>query len=147
MNELSALRIDLLDGINNSPALDLAIRGWADCHERGLGDGTLNVYSTMKAFLAYAPNGRDMVPAGVTTWEYDASIKRVWIYQSYVLPEYRGRGIYNALWARMVQHATELKADSIQSGTHIRNSAMRAIAKKQGRYEECVILRFNLTGE
>jgi len=144
-SDMKPLDIQLLDGINNTPALGLAIRGWADCEERGLGDGTLNVHATMKAFLACAQNGREMIPAGVMTWEYDAALKRVWIYQSYVLPEFRGRGIYNLLWARMVEHAAiDLKAHSIQSATHIRNSAMRAIAARQGRFEECVVLRFNL---
>lgn len=145
MNEASALDIQLIDGLNGTPALDLAVRGWADCVERGLGDGTLNVHASLKAFLAYAQNGREMLPVGVVTWDYGDIEKRVWIYQSYVLPEFRGRGIYGAMWQKLVARAVELKAVSIQSGTHVQNTAMRTIAKKQGRYEETVILRFNLS--
>ena len=142
--DLKPIEIVLVDGLNNTPALDLAVRGWAECVEKGWGDGSLNVYASLKAFVAYAQNGREMIPAGVLTFDHDGPLKRIWIYQSYTLPEFRGRGIYNSLWSRMVEHAVELKAVSIQSGTHVRNSAMRAIAKKQGRFEECVILRFNL---
>lgn len=141
------IEIKLFDGLNNTPALDLAVRGWADVQERNLGDGSLNVYASLQAFVAYVKNGHEILPVGVMTWEFDKTLKRVWIYQGYTLPEFRGRGVYNALWASMVAHAaTELKALSIQSGTHVRNSAMRAIAKKQGRVEECVVLRYDLQG-
>lgn len=138
----------LFEGLNNTPALDLAIRGWADCMERGLGDGTLNVHSGLKAFVAFAMNGREQLPVAVTTFDYDKDLKRVWIFQSYTLPEFRGRGCYNALWSALVAHAIqELKASSIQSATHVRNIAMREIAKRQGRFEECVVLKFNLGTE
>lgn len=143
--ELKPIEIVLVEGLNNTPALDLAVRGWAECVEKGFGDGTLNVHASLHAFIAYAQNGREMIPAGVMTFDFDTSLKRVWIFQSYTLPEFRGRGIYNAMWASMVAHATEnLKAVKIESGTHVRNSAMRAIAKKQGRDEEAVTLTYRL---
>lgn len=142
---LKPIEVVLVEGLSHTPALELAMRGWAECVEKGLGDGTLNLWASLNAFIAYAQNGREMIPAAVMTWEHDKTLKRVWIYQSYTLPEFRGRGLYNALWAKMVEHATvELKASTIESGTHVRNTAMRAVAKKQGRYEECVILKFNL---
>jgi Acetyltransferase (GNAT) family len=145
VTEESAIQIVLVEGLNHTPALDLAMRGWAECVEKGLGDGTMNVYASLNAFIALAPNGREMIPAAVMTWDYDKGLKRVWIFQSYTLPEFRGRGLYNALWAKMVQHAVDvLKASRIESGTHSRNSAMRAIARKQGRTEESVVLSFNL---
>lgn len=139
------IEIVYYDGINCTPALDLAMRGWADCTEKGLGDGTLNVYASLKAFVAYAPNGRDQVAVGVVTFDHLPTEKRVWLYQAYTLPEFRGRGIYRALWEKLVEHSiTVLKASSIQYGTHVRNTAMRAVAKKLGQYEESVVVRFDL---
>lgn len=146
MSDGSAIEIKLFEGLNHTPALDLAIRGWAEGVEKGFGDGTLNVNSSLSAFVAYAANGREMLPVGVMTWDYNTPDKRIWIYQGYTVPEFRGRGVYNALWHAMVAKGIELKAASIQSGTHVRNVAMRAIAKKQGRLEECVVLRYDLQG-
>lgn len=141
------IEIKLFDGLNNTPALDLAIRGWAECVEKNLGDGTLNVYWSHKAFVAYAMNGKEQLPVAVMTWEHIEHTKTLWVNQSYTIPEFRGRGCYNALWNAVVAKAIELKVTSVQSGTHIRNEAMRKIAKKQGRYEEFVTLRFNLGTE
>lgn len=134
-----------LDGLNNTPALDLAIRGWAEINEKGFGDGTLNCYASLKAVLGYAMNGRDRLPVGVITFDYDTMLRRVWAFQVYVLPEFRGRGIYTAMFAELVRYGTDvLNANSIQMGTHLRNAAMRAVAKRTGCFEECIILRFNL---
>lgn len=139
------LDIELLAGIYETPALTLAVAGWAECQEKGWGDGTLNIFSDIKAFLARVRVGQEIVPAGVLTFDYQPPFKRVWIYQSYVIPEMRGRGVYTAMFNKLVEYSiADLKAVSIQSGTHVRNTAMRAIAKKQGRYEECVTLRMNL---
>lgn len=138
--------VKFLDGIGNTPALALAIKGWADCMERGLSDGQLNVWAAIKAFLAYAPNGREMLPVGVLTWDYDPAMRRLFIYQAYVEEEFRGRGVYTALWTSLIAHAVEKlpQGTYIALGTHIQNSAMRAICKKQGMVEEAVFLRLEL---
>jgi RimJ/RimL family protein N-acetyltransferase len=139
------IEIHFVDGLNGSPALPLAIAGWAEMVEKNFGDGTLTVHADQKAFLAYAANGREMVPVGVMTFDLPDDAKRVWLLQGYVLPEFRGRGIYRALWERLIEHSiVELKARTIYSGTNVRNSAMRAVAKKLGRHEESVILRYDL---
>lgn len=138
------IEIKLFEGLNHTPALELAMRGWAECVEKGLSDGTLNVHAGLNAFVAYAMNGREQLPVAVMTFDHDKTAKRVWIYQSYTIPEFRGRGCYAALWNSMVAHSVELKAASIESATHVRNVAMRAIAKKMGRHEESVVLKFNL---
>lgn len=140
--------VKLYDGISRTPALDLAMRGWADTVDHGFGDGTLNVFSSIKAFVAFTENGRDMLPVGVLTWDEDAVLKRIWIYQGYVLPEFRGRGVYSALWAALVNHATaNTKVVAIESATHIKNITMRAVANRLGRVEEAVTLRFDIARE
>lgn len=134
-----------VEGLNDTPAALLAVAGWVDTVEHGFGDGSLNMNSGLKAVIGYAANGRDMIPAGVITWDKNGE-SSVWIYQSYVIPEFRGRGIYRAMWEALIDHVTkELpKVRTINSATHIRNAAMRAIAKQQGRSEEAVTLRFDI---
>lgn len=143
---MGEIRIDFVNGLNETPALTLAVRGWAEIDERGFSDGSMSVHASQHAFIAYAANGRDQLPVGVMTFAHDEDLKRVWVFVGYVIPEFRGQGIYNALWHRLVAHATELKVTSIQSGVHVRNSAMRAVAARQGRREDAVILRYDIGG-
>jgi RimJ/RimL family protein N-acetyltransferase len=130
--------------LNNTPALALAMKGWADVEERGLGDGTLSVYADSHAFVGYARNGRDLLPAGVITFSEEKNAGRLWIHQGYVVPEFRGRGLYSTLWCKLVEHAVKLRASTIMSATHVRNEAMRAVARRQGRVEAAVMLRYDL---
>lgn len=130
----------------NTPALRLAMLGWVDVFERGLGERTCNVYSNLKGLVAFAPNGKDLIPAGVMTYDHTEHNNEIFIYQSYVIPEFRGIGCYTALWNAMVAKGIELKAAKICSATSMRNSAMRAIAARQGRTEDFVYTSFNLEG-
>lgn len=133
------------DRVNNTPALRLATLGWLDGHERGLGENVANIFMNLKAFVAFAKNGRDTVAAGVMTYEHhQCHNNEIFIYQSYVLPEFRGRGLYTAMWNEIVAKGIELKAVKICSVTSVRNSAMRMIAARQGRVEEAITLSFNL---
>lgn len=141
---MSSIEVRAFDGINNTPAAKLAVCGWLDTAERGLGDGALNMSWDHKAFVAYCANGRDMLPVGVLTWRFLDFIRELHIIQSYVLPDFRGRGCYAAMWDCVVQQAGELKAVAVVSGVHMRNSTMRAIAAKQGRIEAAVTLRYEL---
>lgn len=141
---MSDIEVRLFDGVNNTPAAELAVRGWLDVVERGFGDGSLNMGHDQKAIVAYAMNGREQLPVGVMTYRLLDWCREVLICQSYVLPEFRGRGCYTAMWERMVLEAAELKAVAIVSGTHTRNQAMRTIAAKQGRVEVAVSLRYEL---
>lgn len=143
MTEGLPIRVDLVDGINGTPAAELAVRGWLDNIESGFSDGELNMGHSLKAFIGYAQNGRDMLPVGVITWDVDAA--RIWVHQSYVLPEYRGRGVYSAMWNELIDHAQGLpNVRSVQSATHVNNKAMRAIAARQGRRETAVFLKVDI---
>lgn len=138
------MRVELFQGLNETPALDLAIRGWAEIVEKGFGDGALNAYPSLNAFVGFAKNGRDEIPAGVVTFEHDTSLKRVWLFQAYVLPEFRGIGVYKALWTALVGYSAEAGAKSVQFGTHPKNAAMRAVAQRTGCAEKTIVLRFDL---
>ena len=130
----------------NTPALRLAMLGWVDVQERGLGERVCNVYSNLKGLVAFAANGKDLIPAGVMTYDHTEHNNEIFIYQSFVLPEHRGIGCYTALWNAMVAKGIELKVAKICSSTSMRNSAMRAIAARQGRVEEAVTLSYFLEG-
>jgi ribosomal protein S18 acetylase RimI-like enzyme len=143
MNLPVPLRVELIEGINSTPAAELAVRGWLENVENGLSDGELNMGANLNAFVGYAQNGRDVLPVGVITWDVDAA--RIWVHQSYVLPEFRGRGVYSAMWNELVGHAQGLpNVRSIQSATHVNNKAMRTIAARQGRRETGVILKVDI---
>jgi RimJ/RimL family protein N-acetyltransferase len=141
---VSELRVVRVEALNGTPAATLAVKGWLELQEKGFSDGSLNMLGNMHAFVGYAENGRDMLPVGVIT--FTVEIARLWIHQSYVLPEFRGRGVYSAMWAELVSHVT-LNLPNIReitSAAHAKNQAMRAIAKRQGRVEEAVILRLDI---
>jgi len=149
---IASFDVKFYDGLFNTPALELAVRGWADCVERGLGDGGLNVHWEQMAFVTFAPAnlsapGRDMIPVGVCTFSHEKPWKKIWISQSYVVPEYRGLGIYRMMWERVTLKAAELKCVKIQSGTHPNNTAMRQIARKQGRVETGIELTYVMPDE
>ncbi len=138
------IKVVAYKGLNNTPALALAVRGWIELNDRGFGDRSMCVNACEDAFVAFFPNGLEMLPVGVMTYNYNEGARCLWINLSYVDEEFRGRGCYRALWDTIVAYAISIKAQSIQSGTHVRNNAMREVSKRLGRFEEFVILRFNL---
>lgn len=142
-----AIHIAFFKQLNNTPALALAMRAWADVEERGLGDGSMTVYSNLNAMVGYAQNGRDMLPVGVITFEHQEHAGKIWIYSGFVLPEFRGRGIYRAMWNELVLKAMDLKAAKIEGATHMRNASMRAVAKKLERTESYVVLSFDVPAD
>lgn len=136
--------IQFFKQLNNTPALALAMHAWADLEERGLGDGSMSVYTSLNAFVAYANNGSDVVPAGVLTFEHQEHANKIWIYSGFVLPQFRGAGIYRSLWNELVLKAMELKVAKIEGATHMRNTAMREVAKHLGRTETYVVFNFEV---
>lgn len=132
-----------VEGLNLTPAAELAVKGWLEIVAT-YGDLELNMGATLHAIIGYAPNGRDKLAVGVITFDVEAA--RAWVHQSYVLPEFRGRGVYSAMWATLVEHVAKKLPNvrSIQSATSVRNKTMRTIAARQGRREEAVTLRIDI---
>ena len=93
------------------------------------------------------------VPAGqclVTTEWSDWTNGRYWWFQSvYVPPEYRGRGIFRALWDHVESHARrEGDVASLRLYVERDNASARAVYEKLGMeetgylvYEKCLIDR------
>lgn len=134
------LRVELVEELNYTPAMVLAAAGWLEVEQKGLGDGVLNIGGAQKAMIAYLRIDRDEVPIGVITFQVDGA--RLWLCQSYVVPEHRGRGIYRSMWLALVNHAVEKLPNvrALLSGTSLRNDAMRKVARRLGREETGVIL-------
>lgn len=139
-----AVECIIVDGLNGTPAAELAVRGWLEMVESGLSDGTLNMAGSMQAVIGYAPNGRDMLPVGVITFAVELGY--VWVNQSFVVKDFRGRGVYTAMFSALHRHVVdELPAvRSIRSATSVKNKVMRQIAHKQGRREEAIILHLDI---
>lgn len=141
---MSDITVKAYTGLQGTPAVQLALLCAVEINEKGFGDGTIGPAWDQNAFVGFAMNGREQIAVGVLTWRHFEHTKEVFVCTGYVLPEFRGRGVYTAMWHELIAKAMELKAGKITSGIHIRNEAMRRISAKFGRTEEFVMVRFDL---
>jgi GNAT superfamily N-acetyltransferase len=136
---MTGVQISHYAGIDGTPAVGLALRGQHECIAAG-GDQAVGLHHSYQAILATV----DAEPIGVIIWFEQKEQHRIWLQLGYVLPEYRGRGIYSMLWDQLVDKARELKQPAIWSGTAVGNATMRGVARKQGRKEVAVSLKFEV---
>lgn len=140
-------RIEIHECASAAPAaIELCLRGWNELTAKGLGDGRLVFHSNMSAIVGYAANGRDQEAVGVILFGLEPEFKRCWLTLSYVREEYRARGVYAAMYEALRGETRRMGLRTIESATHVRNVAMRAVAKRQGRLEEFVILIDRIEG-
>lgn len=136
--------IKVFHRMNGTVALALAIEGWSEVNNKGLGDGSINWSPDMAAIVGYAMNGREELAVGVITFDHRPGNHILWAQQVFVQEAFRGQGVYTAMFTKLVEIAREQGYVAIEMGTHIKNAAMRAVGQKTGCHEEAVILRFNL---
>ena len=134
------IEITEYDGLNFTPALPIAARGWMELMDAGLVQNCLLLGLDQKAFT-YSIDG---IIAGVLVFEHHAYRKEVFVILGYVLPEYRRTGVYRALWLALVEKAKDLKCHHITSGTAAANESMRSAAAALGRSERSVWLHFDV---
>lgn len=135
------LKLDLHESAMASPTvIGLCLKGWNELFAKGLSDGRLELHAGLSAIVGVAANGRDELAVGVMLYSIEPALKRMWVTLSYVEPEFRGRGIYRALWNALVAEAGTREIDVIEGATHVRNTGMRAVAQRLGRAEEFVIM-------
>lgn len=72
-------------------------------------------------------------PVGFLAYSWDEEAEEIWIELSFILPEYRRKGIYTALFERLVQIANRKGASSVRSGIHPNNEPMLKAAVSTGR--------------
>ena len=72
-------------------------------------------------------------PVGIITFWITEWNETVFIRIAYVKPAYRRRGIHTSMYRKLKEMARKKGAKRIYSGVSVNNSAMLALAKKQGR--------------
>jgi GNAT superfamily N-acetyltransferase len=122
----------------------LAVKGWLELQEKGYGDGRLPFHTDMQALMAISANGQDPIPVGIMVFTVDTVLSRLWIDLSFVSPEFRGRGVYTAMWEALVSIARQAGIATIESATATSNTTMRAVARKQHREEKAVWMVFKV---
>lgn len=134
------INISYFDGPNRTPAIPLIARCWHELIEANL---ILPVipFGYDNHVLVAAEDGK---PVGFITWNKAEWSKTAYICLGYVLPEYRGKGIYRQLWNALVEKAREQKLISIEGNTAIKNQAMRGSMLALGRTERGVIATFDI---
>lgn len=134
------IEVRLFDSMNAAPASQLAIAGWLHGEQAGFGTGELNMDAGYKAFVAYLPEGHEMTPVGVLTWDKPLYGNMLWIYQAFVVEEHRGTGIFRAMLDHAIAKAIELKVKTIQLGTSVRHKNALEVYRKTGFTQERVLL-------
>lgn len=118
----------------------LAVQGNAELLAKGLNDSRMQVSQSDQCVLLKVYVDRDLVPAGIITFTVDSARAFVWVQLSYVVEQYRGQGIYRMMYEAVRAIAKAHRCRSIEGATHVKNTAMRSVAKKMGRREEFVML-------
>jgi Acetyltransferase (GNAT) family len=136
--EWANMTIAHYSGLNRTPALPLAVRGWLSLIESGHCSNVIQVTADQNGFVGSVGG----TPAGVLTYRHEPVTKELIVGLGYVLPEYRNTGLYQMLWDALVIKAHGLNAVQITSATFVSNTVMRAVAAKQGRTESQVWLNF-----
>lgn len=134
-------QIDHYEGIDSTPVIAVAVRGHAELLAAGSPEQFVLLHHSYNGIAATV----DGKVVGVIVWFDQKDSKRIFLQLGYVLPEFRGKGIYGHLWRALIEKAKELKRPEIWSGTAIDNYSMRAVAKKQGREEVAVSLRYRVS--
>jgi hypothetical protein len=127
-------------GLNRTPALSLAVRGWMALIESGHCPNIIQIFADQNALLASIAEK----PVGVLTYRHDRVLKELLIGIGYVLPEYRRRGVYHLLWDALVAKAQEFGIPQIVSTTFVGNDGLRAVARAQERSESQLVLEYEV---
>lgn len=127
-------------GLNRTPALPLAVRGWLALIDADHCSNYVQVTADQNAFVAIL----DDTAAAVLTYRCEPLLKEFQVGIGYTLPPYRGQGLYSALWTALVARAQQADVVHITSAVFLDNVAMRAVAQAQGRIERTVTLDYTV---
>lgn len=134
-------QIDHYDGLDGTPAAAIALRGMAELLALAGSEQLIGLHWSYPAITASI----DGKVVGVIVWiDQVKESKRICLQLGYVVPERRAEGIYGQLWRALVEKARELKCPAICSATRVDNYRMREVAKKQGRTECAISLRYDV---
>lgn len=139
-----SIEVVSVGGVSGTDATPLLMQGWLELHQGGIGDGEC-IGANLNALVAYAPNGRDMLPVGVMAFKIGTSC--VWLDLAYVIPDFRGRRIFTAMWSTLTSLVAEKMPSTIRSieyEAHINNKTMRAVAQRMGHRETAVMMKVDI---
>lgn len=120
--------------IGSSPALGLAVEGWNNLFLEGHNsDGVCLQWDQSLVWASVGP-----IPVGLIAWTYVESQQTIWIWLSYVKPQYRRKGVFRKMYSRLQQVAIEKKAVKISGGMKFNNLPMMSAARKCGRAQESI---------
>lgn len=125
--------------IINTPAQLFALEAYVELLRKGLTDGTTSAPNFEDSAITISLDNKIV---GVLTWSKAEWCKTIFVRLGHVSPEYRGKGYYKILWQELLKKAIEDDVSLIDGATNINNIAMREVAKKQGRIEYGVMLRY-----
>ena len=127
-----------------TPAIALALEGWHELAQAGHCDpGGIFVAWDHHAIVAFDKLDH---PLGVLTFTKQDWNRTCFVVIGWVLPAHRSRGVYRAMWDKLVVLAQEWKFARIEGTTAIENDKMRAVAKALGRKERGVYLWYDVPG-
>lgn len=134
-------RTEGVEGINRTPALAIALEGYAWLLGQGFAEPIIPVSWETNAIVGYGSSGG---PLGVITFDHMKWRKEIHIGIGYVHPMARGQGLYLTMWNALVAHAQSVGALQIWGNTDLRNERMRSVAKSLGRVEVGVMIKFDV---
>jgi GNAT superfamily N-acetyltransferase len=84
-------QIDHYEGIDGTPVVAIAVRGHAELLAAGAPEQFVALHYSYNGITA----SLDGKVVGVIVWIDQKDSRRIWLQLGYVLPEFRGQGIYN----------------------------------------------------
>lgn len=127
-------KVKHLASIGGTDVFPFLMRGWLEMCESGYGSNTCPIGTSTSAFYVEFC-GVVVAAIGYTHQDW---CKDFWIGMGYVAPSIRKEGHYTSLFNALVSKAQEEGVLTISGSTHVKNMAMREVARKQGRVETFV---------
>lgn len=123
------MTIERIEGVNDPRVIPIAAEGWNAIVQDGQAESTTILSWDQNAIIAHE-EGKVI---GVIVYKDQEWRKELHLVLGYVLPDYRRKGVYGALWGELVLIAQETKRPRIAGGTHVNNTSMQAVMEKLGR--------------
>ncbi|QJT70996.1 hypothetical protein GR7B_00198 [Vibrio phage vB_VcorM_GR7B] len=122
--------------------LVMAASGWRELvKSSGISAETrYTFYGNIDCLVAYDEEG---LPIGLISY-FSNGEGKWWVSFSYVVPSFRGNGVWKELWHKLVAHAQQSSIKYLDGGTHMDNVAMQKAAESVGRVAETITYTFKV---
>lgn len=138
------MRIELYEGVNNTPALRLLAEAWLERLAAGDPQETVINWDHC-AFVAFTDDASpNDTPVGVISFEHIKWRRLLWVQLSYVVPSARRQGVHSLLFEALRKHAAKLGVVEIQSGISVTNTEMIQVARKRGSIAKYTVFSYTM---